>query len=221
MSIGSNLKKIQQSLGSKVQLVAVSKTKPNSDIMEAYSAGQRVFGENRIQEMVDKAEALPKDIEWHMIGHVQDNKIKYMAGFVSLVHGMDKEKRLQSLNKEASKHNRKIDCLVQIHIAEESSKFGFDYSEAEQLFQKDLDSLFPNLRICGLMGMATFTEDQDQVRREFQGLNRFFQKVKTELYPQDHFKLLSMGMSGDYEIAIAEGSNMVRIGSSIFGARNT
>ena len=220
MSIAKNLVQIKAGLPAEVQLVAVSKTKPKAAIQEAYEAGQRIFGENRIQEMCDKAEALPKDIEWHMIGHVQDNKIKYMAPFVSLVHGMDKEKRIKTLNKEASKVDRCIDCLVQIHIAEEDSKFGFDYDEAQALFSKDLESLYPNIRICGLMGMATFTDNQDQVRKEFRGLSQFFHKLKQELFEKDYFKVLSMGMSGDYKIAMEEGSTMVRIGSSIFGARN-
>tara|TARA_Y100001934_G_scaffold266940_1_gene347008 strand:+ start:297 stop:959 length:663 start_codon:yes stop_codon:yes gene_type:complete len=220
MSIAKNLVQIKAGLPAEVQLVAVSKTKPKAAIQEAYEAGQRIFGENRIQEMCDKAEALPKDIEWHMIGHVQDNKIKYMAPFVSLVHGMDKEKRIKTLNKEASKVDRCIDCLVQIHIAEEDSKFGFDYDEAQALFSKDLESLYPNIRICGLMGMATFTDNQDQVRKEFRGLSQFFHQLKQELFEKDYFKVLSMGMSGDYKIAMEEGSTMVRIGSSIFGARN-
>ncbi|WP_421754763.1 YggS family pyridoxal phosphate-dependent enzyme [Croceimicrobium sp.] len=219
MSIAENLDRIKAQLID-VQLVAVSKTKPNSAIQEAYEAGQRIFGENRIQEMCDKAEALPKDIEWHMIGHVQDNKIKYMAPFVSMVHGMDKEKRIKTLNKEASKVDRRIDCLVQIHIAEEDSKFGFDYNEAKALFSKDLESLYPNVRICGLMGMATFTDNEDQVRKEFRGLSQFFNQLKQELFEKDYFKVLSLGMSGDYKIAMEEGSTMVRIGSSIFGARN-
>lgn len=218
--VAENLEAIKASLSPGVELVAVSKTKPVSAIEEAYEAGQRIFGENRIQEMAEKYEQLPKDIQWHMIGHVQDNKIKYMAPFVSLVHGMDKEKRLKALNKEAAKVDRRIDCLVQIHIAEEDSKFGFDESEVFALFQKDLEQLYPHIRICGLMGMATFTEDQDQVRREFQGLKRLFDRIKSEHFPKDYFKVLSMGMSGDYQIAQEEGSNMVRIGSSIFGARN-
>lgn len=220
MSVAENLVQIKAGLAAEVELVAVSKTKPNSAIQEAYEAGQRVFGENRIQEMCDKAEALPKDIEWHMIGHVQDNKIKYMAPFVSMVHGMDKEKRIKTLNKEASKVDRRIDCLVQIHIAEEDSKFGFDYDEAKSLFGKDLESLYPNVRICGLMGMATYTDNEDQVRKEFRGLSQFFHQLKQELFEKDYFKVLSMGMSGDYKIAMEEGSTMVRIGSSIFGARN-
>ncbi len=220
MAIAENLQKIKATLPDSVQLVAVSKTKPQSAITEAYNAGQRIFGENRIQEMQEKAEALPKDIQWHMIGHVQDNKIKYMADFVSMVHGMDKEKRLKALNKEAAKVDRIIDCLVQIHIAEEDTKFGFDYQEAEALFQKNLEEVYPNIRVCGLMGMATFTDDQEQVKREFKGLHSFYHKVKTQLYNKDYFNTLSMGMSGDYKLAIEQGSNMVRIGSSIFGARN-
>lgn len=200
--------------------MAVSKTKPAEAIQEAYDAGQRIFGENRIQEMQAKAELLAKDIEWHMIGHVQDNKIKYMADFVTMVHGMDKVKRLNALNKEAGKVGRRIDCLVQIHIAEEATKFGFDPSEAEDLFKQDLEQLYPHLRICGLMGMATFTEDQEQIRREFQRLKGLFSKAKTLFANKPYFKTLSMGMSGDYKLAIEEGSNMVRIGSSIFGARN-
>lgn len=218
--IADNLKQIKTELSPGVELVAVSKTKPLKALQEAYDAGQRIFGENRIQEMQEKAEQLPKDIQWHMIGHVQDNKIKYMAPFVSLVHGMDKEKRLKALNKEAAKVDRRIDCLIQLHIAEEDSKFGFDYEEARALFAKDLDSLYPNIRICGLMGMATFTEDEAQIAREFKGLRSFFDEVSSQLYPRDYFNILSMGMSGDFKIAMAEGSTMVRIGSSIFGARN-
>ncbi len=217
--VAENLKSIKEGLAPGVALVAVSKTKPQEAIQEAYDAGQRIFGENRIQEMAEKYEALPKDIQWHMIGHVQDNKIKYMAPFVSLVHGMDKEKRLKALNKESKKVDRRIDCLVQIHIAEEESKFGFDADEVQALFEKDLEVLYPNIRICGLMGMATFTENTDQIRREFRTLKGIFDSVK-ERFAKDYFTFLSMGMSGDYRIAQEEGSNMVRIGSSIFGARN-
>lgn len=217
--VAENLKEVKESLVEGVQLVAVSKTKPKEDIEEAYAAGHRIFGENRIQEMQEKAEALPKDIEWHMIGHVQDNKIKYMAPFVSLVHGMDKPKRLKALNKEAAKVGREIDCLVQIHIAEEDSKFGFDTTEAMTLFEEDLESKYPNIRVRGLMGMATFTENMDQVRREFKGLKRLFDQVQAK-FNKDYFQILSMGMSGDYKIAMEEGSNLVRIGSSIFGARD-
>ena len=217
--IAENLNELSKSLPENVQLIAVSKTKPMEAVVEAYEAGQRHFGENRIQEMADKFETLPKDIHWHMIGHVQDNKIKYMAPFVSLVHGMDKPKRLKSLNKEAAKCDRVIDCLVQIHIAEEDSKFGFDYEEAKALFEKNLEDLYPNIRVRGLMGMATFTDNQKQLRREFSGLAKFFKSTQTQL-DADHFNVLSMGMSGDYELAIELGSNMIRVGTKIFGARN-
>ena len=217
--IAENLKELSKTLPSNVQLLAVSKTKPIEDLEEAYAAGQRHFGEKRIQEMADKYEALPKDIHWHMIGHVQDNKIKYMAPFVSLVHGMDKPKRLKALNKEAAKQNRIIDCLVQIHIAEEDSKFGFDYDEAEALFEKPLEEVYPNIRVRGLMGMATFTENKEQLNREFSGLAKFYRNTKDNL-AKDYFNILSMGMSGDYELAIEHGSNMIRVGTKIFGARN-
>ncbi len=217
--IAENLKELSKTLPSNVQLLAVSKTKPIEDLEEAYAAGQRHFGENRIQEMADKYEALPKDIHWHMIGHVQDNKIKYMASFVSLVHGMDKPRRLKALNKEAAKQNRIIDCLVQIHIAEEDSKFGFDYDEAEALFEKPLEEVYPNIRVRGLMGMATFTENKEQLNREFSGLAKFYRNIKENL-AKDYFNILSMGMSGDYELAIEHGSNMIRVGTKIFGARN-
>jgi pyridoxal phosphate enzyme (YggS family) len=220
MSIKENLEEIRKAIGAHVQLVAVSKTKPVSAIEEAYATGQRVFGENRIQEMAEKAELLPKDIEWHMIGHVQDNKIKYMAPFVSLVHGMDKPKRLKALNKEAAKVDRVIDCLVQIHIAKEDSKFGFDFDEARNLFEQNLEEKYPNIRVRGLMGMATFTDDQEQVRAEFRALADFFKEMQSQSFSKSYFDILSIGMSGDYKIALAEGSNMVRIGSSIFGARN-
>jgi pyridoxal phosphate enzyme (YggS family) len=217
--IAENLKSLSKLLPEQVQLIAVSKTKPMEALEEAYAAGQRHFGENRIQEMSEKFDALPKDIHWHMIGNVQDNKIKYMAHFVSLVHGMDKEKRLKTLNKEAAKVNRVIDCLVQIHIAEEETKFGFDYQEAELLFQKDLIETYPNIRVRGLMGMATFTDNQEQLKREFQGLSDFYKKTQDHL-GSHQFNILSMGMSGDYPLAIEQGSNMIRVGTKIFGARN-
>lgn len=220
MSIAANLNSIKAELPKTVCLVAVSKTKPLADLKEAYEAGQRVFGENKIQEMTEKSELLPKDIEWHMIGHVQDNKIKYMAPYVSMVHGMDKPKRLVALNKEAEKVNRVIDCLIQVHIAEEETKFGFDEQEAVELFKSDLLGKFPFLRIRGLMGMATFTEDVNQVRNEFKNLRKLYDTIRTNYFSQSYFDTLSMGMSGDYQIAIEEGSTMVRIGSSIFGARN-
>lgn len=220
MSIAANLKSIKAELPNTVCLVAVSKTKPLLDLQEAYDAGQRVFGENKIQEMTEKSEQLPKDIEWHMIGHVQDNKIKYMAPYVSMVHGMDKPKRLKALNKEAEKVGRVIDCLIQVHIADEETKFGFNYQEVHDLFQSDVLSQFPHIRIRGLMGMATFTDDTNQVRNEFKSLRTLFDDISAKHFPQSYFDTLSMGMSGDYKIAIEEGSTMVRIGSSIFGARN-
>tara|TARA_R110002050_G_scaffold98209_4_gene204166 strand:- start:12998 stop:13654 length:657 start_codon:yes stop_codon:yes gene_type:complete len=217
--IAENLQALLKNLPKEIQLIAVSKTKPIEAIEEAYQTGQRHFGENKIQEMAEKYEALPKDIFWHMIGHVQDNKIKYMAPFVSLVHGMDKEKRLKALNKEAAKCERVIDCLVQIHIAEEDSKFGFDYSEAESLFQKNLKESYPNIRVRGLMGMATFTDDKEQLIREFSALSSFYKSTQA-LLGADEFNILSMGMSGDYSLAIEQGSNMIRVGTKIFGGRN-
>jgi len=217
MSIKDNLNQIKSELPERVTLVAVSKTKPNEDILEAYEAGQRVFGENKVQEMVQKWEDLPKDIDWHMIGHVQRNKVKYMAEFVSLIHGVDSPRLLKEINKQAKKHNRVIPCLLQIHIAEEDTKFGLDKAELEELIESDAFKAMENIKIVGLMGMATFTDDENQVRKEFAQLKSMFENLKTKL---DDITILSMGMSGDYQIAIEEGSNMVRIGSSIFGARN-
>lgn len=219
MSITNNLNKIKSTLPEHVTLVAVSKTKPISDLMEAYNAGQRIFGENKIQEMTDKYEEMPKDIEWHMIGHVQTNKVKYMAPYVSLIHGVDSFKLLKEINKQAAKNNRIINCLLQIHIAEEETKFGLDEAELDEILkqvQHDKET-FRNIKIAGLMGMATFTENQNQIKKEFLRLKSIFDKLNIE-----HFKLntLSMGMSGDYELAISCGSTMVRIGSSIFGNRN-
>lgn len=217
MPIKENLVQIKNSLPNHVTLVAVSKTKPNEDLMEAYDAGQRIFGENKIQEMTEKWEALPKDISWHMIGHVQRNKVKYMAPYVSLIHGVDSFKLLKEIDKQAQKNNRNIACLLQMHIAEESTKFGLD---SEELFAMLNDTNFKaldNITIKGLMGMATFTDDEAQIRKEFQNLRQLYNKAK-ELVPS--LEVLSMGMSGDYKIAIEEGSTMVRIGSSIFGARN-
>ena len=223
MSIGENLERIKSTLPENVTLVAVSKTKPNEDIMEAYETGHRDFGENKVQDLTAKAAELPEDIRWHMIGHVQTNKIKYFAPFVHLVHGVDREKVLKELNKEARKNERIIDCLLQVHIAREQTKFGFDADEIHALFEKDLPVLYPNVRIRGLMGMATFTEDQDQVRSEFQIFEdsysiRFNQQFIHSAFSIQHS--LSMGMTGDYKIAIEEGSTMVRIGTAIFGARN-
>jgi len=217
MSVKNNLTKIKSELPEEVTLVAVSKTKPNEDILQAYEAGHRVFGENKVQEMVQKWEDLPKDIEWHMIGHVQRNKVKYMAQFVSLIHGVDSPRLLKEINKQAKKHDRVIPCLLQIHIAEEDTKFGLDKDELNELIESDAFKAMENIKIVGLMGMATFTDDKNQVRREFVQLKSMFDALKTKL---NDITILSMGMSGDYDIAIEEGSNMVRIGSSIFGARN-
>ncbi len=219
MSISNNLTKIKASLPSHVTLVAVSKTKPVADLMEAYEAGHRIFGENKIQEMTEKWEVMPKDIQWHMIGHVQTNKVKFMAEYVSLIHGVDSLKLLQEINKQAKKHDRVIDVLLQIYIAEEESKFGLDENELNELLQQVQNdkSSFENINIVGLMGMATFTENQNQIEKEFKHLKTIFNKLNTE---NCELNTLSMGMSGDYQLAISCGSTMVRIGSSIFGTRN-
>ena len=216
MSIQENLKVIQSTIPEHVTLVAVSKTKPVEDLQEAYDAGIRDFGENKIQEMCDKYEVLPKDIRWHMIGHVQTNKVKYMAPFVYLIHGVDSLKLLKEINKQAEKNNRVIDVLLQQFIADEETKFGLDEEEIRQIMTEEIQNL-PNIRVVGLMGMATFTDDENQVRNEFKTLKSNF-----DLLQKNHsdVSILSMGMSGDYEMAIEEGSTMVRIGSSIFGNRN-
>ena len=216
MSISENITNLKKELPNHVTLVAVSKTKPIPDIMEAYDAGHRIFGENKIQEMVDKWEQMPKDIAWHMIGHVQTNKVKYMAEFVSLIHAVDSVKLLKEINKQAKKHERVIDCLLQIKIAEEDSKFGMTEADALALLNNASVKEFKNVNIVGLMGMATFTEDEVQLVSEFSQLKNFFDTHKTAF----NFKTLSMGMSGDYKIAIAQGSTMIRVGSSIFGERN-
>jgi pyridoxal phosphate enzyme (YggS family) len=222
MSIQNNLRSIQAALPENVTLVAVSKTKPVSDLMEAYEAGQRIFGENKIQEMTDKWEAMPKDIQWHMIGHVQTNKVKYMAPYVSLIHGVDSLKLLQEINKQAAKNNRVIDCLLQVYIAEEESKFGLDEEELSEVLkqvQYDKNEL-NHIRIVGLMGMATFTDNQTQVEKEFSRLKTIFDQYSNLNTKNCQLNTLSMGMSGDYQLAIECGSTMVRIGSSIFGNRN-
>lgn len=218
MSIASNLNSIKASLPEHVTLVAVSKTKPVSDLMQAYEAGQRIFGENKIQEMADKWEEMPKDIQWHMIGHVQTNKVKFMAPFVSLIHGVDSLKLLQEINKQALKNNRIIDCLLQIHIAEEETKFGLDENELNELISSSEFKELKNIRTLGLMGMATFTKDQNQIKKEFQHLKSIFDSIKEKDALQEA-STISMGMSGDYQLAIECGSTMVRIGSSIFGGR--
>jgi pyridoxal phosphate enzyme (YggS family) len=215
MSIAENISRFRAELPENVHLVAVSKTKSNEEIMEAYQAGQRIFGENKIQDMVAKQEALPKDIQWHMIGHVQTNKVKYMAPFVDLIHGIDSLKLLKEVNKQALKNERRIDSLLQLHIAEEESKFGLSESEAEEALA--LAAEWEHVKVIGLMGMATFTEDKAQISAEFRGLKNFFDHQQAQ-HPD--LKILSMGMSGDYLLAIAEGSNMIRVGSKIFGPRN-
>ena len=221
MSISENLNRIKSSIPDHVTLVAVSKTKPVGDIMEAYNAGQRIFGENKIQEMVEKHEIMPKDIEWHMIGHVQRNKVKYMAPFVSLIHGVDNIKLLKEINKEAKKNDRIIDCLLQIKIASEDSKFGMTKEEAIEIIQSEIFSELQNICVTGVMGMATFTDDKKQVQKEFQTLKQIFDDLKQNYFSEDDsFKEISMGMSGDYPLAIETGSTMVRIGSLLFGGRN-
>lgn len=212
MSIKDNLLKIKSTLPEHVTLVAVSKTKPVVDLMEAYNAGQRIFGENKIQEMTEKWEQMPKDIQWHMIGHIQTNKVKFMAPYVSLIHGVDSLKLLEEINKQALKNNRIIDCLLQIHIAEEETKFGLNKDELADLLVSESFKNLKNINIVGLMGMATFTENKIQIKKEFEHLKSIFDQVKI-------LKTLSMGMSGDYQLAIECGSTMVRIGSSIFGGR--
>lgn len=219
MAIAENLLKIKNSLPENVTLVAVSKTKPVTDLMEAYKAGQRIFGENKIQEMVDKWEQMPKDIEWHMIGHVQTNKVKYMAPFVQLIHGVDSLKLLEEINKQAQKNNRVIDCLLQIYIAEEESKFGLDEVELHNLLNSSTFNQMKNIRIVGLMGMATFTDNQNQIKKEFTHLKSIFDTLEKLKSENCELRTISMGMSGDYQLAIACGSTMVRIGSSIFGGR--
>ena len=212
--IAGQIQKLTESLPKDVTLVAVSKTKPNSAIEEAFGVGHRDFGENKVQELCQKAEELPKDIRWHMIGHLQRNKVKYIAPFVHLIHGVDSERLLAEINKQGVRNDRVIDVLIQLHIAEESSKFGFSYDEAASLFSNE--NLYPNVRVVGLMGMATFTEDKTQITREFETLSTFYNTWKA----QKSLFVLSMGMSNDYPIAIAMGSNMIRVGSLIFGRRN-
>lgn len=220
-TIQSQIKHFHNELPEHVTLVAVSKTKPVEDLQEAYDAGQRVFGENKVQELQFKEPALPKDIKWHMIGHLQTNKVKYIASYVSLIHAIDRVKLLRTVNVEAEKNNRVIDCLLQFHIAEEDTKFGLDLDEAKEILNSDEFKSMKNVRICGVMGMATFTDDQQQVTREFQQLKSIFDELKQSFFAdQDSFKEISMGMSGDYQIAIEQGATMVRIGSTIFGARN-
>lgn len=222
MNIKQRLLSIKESLPENVNLVAVSKTKSNDDILEAYQAGQRVFGENKVQEMVDKWEQLPKDIQWHMIGHLQRNKVKYMASFVSLIHGVDSLKLLKEINKQALKVERVIPCLLQVHIADEETKFGLTSQELDELLNSDTFKKLKAIKVVGLMGMATFTQDTKQIEQEFRYLNSIFESLKSTHTKADNLELTvrSMGMSGDFKIAIQCGSTMVRIGSHIFGSRN-
>jgi len=221
MSIESNIIELQKELQPiAVQLVAISKTKPNEDVLEAYQAGQRIFGENQVQELVAKYEALPKDIEWHLVGHLQTNKVKYIAEFISLIHSVDSLKVLMEINKQAKKHNRVIDCLLQVFIADEDTKFGLDHAELIELLRSPEFAELENIRIRGLMGIATNTENERIVKEEFYELKMLFDGIKVTYFrKQASFDILSMGMSSDYKLAIEQGSNMVRLGSTIFGKR--
>ena len=211
MEIEKNLSILKNSIPYNIDIVAVSKTKPINDLKEAYHAGQKIFGENKVQEMVSKFEQLPKDILWHMIGHLQTNKVKYIASFVNTIHSVDSHKLLKEIQKQAFKHNREIECLIQIRIANEETKFGIEPSELEEIL--NFSKTLPNVKISGLMGMASFTEDKNQIRNEFRSLSNLYNSY-------NNLRVLSMGMSGDYQIGIEEGSTMVRIGSKIFGERN-
>lgn len=221
MSVKTNIEGIRHEVPDSVTLVAVSKTKPIEMLREAYTAGERIFGENRVQEMVDKYVELPKDIAWHMIGHLQTNKVKFIAPFVALIHGVDSLALLKTIDKEGKKCNRTIFCLLQFHIAQEESKFGLTLEEASELLQSETFKAMKHVEIRGVMGMATFTENEQQVRTEFRHLKRIYDTLKQKFFSgQSSFDTISMGMSGDYRIAIEEGSTMVRIGSSIFGERD-
>lgn len=218
--IAERIASIRATLPAHVQLIAVSKTKPVSDLQQAYVAGQRAFGENKVQELVDKAAVLPKDIEWHLIGHLQTNKVKYIAPFVHLIHAVDSLKLLLEINKQAAKNNRVIDVLLQFHIAQEETKFGLSLEEAQEICLDSEVQACNNVRIVGVMGMASFVDDEQQIRREFHSLKNIFEDLKNSHFTgEPSFKEISMGMSGDYALAIEEGSTMVRVGSSIFGGR--
>ncbi len=220
MSIAANIEKIKQQLSQNIKLIAVSKTKPVETLMEAYNSGQKIFGENKVQELVGKFEQMPKDIEWHMIGHLQSNKVKYIIPFVALIHSVDSENILLEINKQAAKINKIQQVLLQISIADEETKFGFEEAELFKLLVKYENHEFPNIEIVGLMGMATFTYNDKQIANEFAGLKKLFDKVKSTYFSsQTSFNQLSMGMSSDYQIAIANGSNLIRVGSTIFGGR--
>jgi PLP dependent protein len=220
MSLANRLSQLKQELPEEVVLVAVSKTKPAELVQEAYDAGQRVFGENKVQELVDKWEVLPKDIEWHLIGHLQSNKVKYIAPFVSMIHSVDSFKLLQEINKQAEKNNRVIPCLLQFHIAQEETKFGLSFEEAEEILQNREFIEMDHVSIVGLMGMASFVDNEEQVRDEFRTLYNYFAILKSNYFKYNpDFKVISMGMSGDYQLAVEEGSTMIRVGSSLFGNR--
>jgi pyridoxal phosphate enzyme (YggS family) len=219
-SVVENLEKIQLTIPEHVTLVAVSKTKPIEAIQELYDAGQRIFGENRVQELVDKYEVLPKDIHWHLIGHLQRNKVKYIAPFVEMIHSIDSERLLDEVNIQSKKNNQKIKVLLQFYIAQEETKFGFDWNEIQDLFSRRNPETFDSIDFCGVMGMASFSDNEKQVRNEFKDLKTIFNHLnETFFLGSTSFSVISMGMSGDYQIAIEEGSTMVRVGSSLFGAR--
>lgn len=221
MSIKDNLSNLLEQIPEKAKLVAVSKTMPNDVIMEAYNAGQRLFGENKVQELTTKQPDLPSDIEWHFIGHLQRNKVKYIADFVSMIHAVDSLRLLKEINKQAERSERVINCLLQFHIAEESTKFGMDLDEGAALVKELQKAPLNHVRISGVMGMGTFTDDMELVRKEFQNLRNIFEQLKTNYFAQDeNFKEISMGMSNDFQVAIEEGSTIIRIGSTIFGERN-
>lgn len=221
MSIADNIKSLKKETeADKVILLAVSKTKPVADVQEAYDAGQRLFGENIVQEMVEKYEQLPKDIEWHLIGHLQTNKVKYIAPFVSMIQSVDSLKLLHEINKHAEKAGRVIDCLLQIYIADEETKYGLGFDEAIELLRSEEFAIMKNVRIRGLMGIATNTDNEKQIKEEYYELNTFFEGIKLSYFrKEESFDILSMGMSSDYKLAIEQGSNMVRLGSTIFGGR--
>ncbi len=220
MDIGKNISELKNSLPPAVKLVAVTKTHPPETIMEAYNAGHKIFGENKAQELVQKYNELPKDIEWHFIGHLQTNKAKYITPFVKMIHGIDSFKILKAVNKEAKKNDRVVSCLLQFHIAQESTKFGFDEGEAHEMLSSEAFQVLKNISVEGVMGMATFTDDLRQVREEFKKLKEIFSGLKNEYFSNNpEFREVSMGMSDDYRIAVEEGSTMVRVGSKIFGSR--
>lgn len=218
--VADSLKQFLKKVPEHIQLVAVSKTKSNEDILDAYQFGHKTFGENKVQELTQKAEELPKDIDWHYIGHLQTNKVKYLATFVGLIHAVDRLKLLKEINKQAKKNDRIIKCLLQFHIAEEDTKFGLDMDEAKAILDSEQYQNYANIEIVGVMGMATYTENNNQIRKEFKRLHQYFDQIKRDYFPEKAaFKEISMGMSGDYQIAIDEGSTMIRVGSAIFGER--